>query len=278
VVPFPAGFSAPAFCIPALGFTTSVVQTGCGIGRIDSDGGSDFTITEIGDTSAPNAPCFLAASCAAGGNSNVRVDVTVGDSSADVCASGTANATVSVPVFTTTWLTFAGCPDPNGTFDPPPGGTDTLIVSFPQTLDFTTDTTTATWSDLDGPDCAIAGAGPAAGFGTIAGTCIDLAGIDTAGADVTTVASGTIGSSGAPLYDLTFVTVLPNELSTAGGGAATCATPPLIDHSGMVTRCIGAPAQAVTSERPLRQRHLRGLLAEEPQSGERVRTRHRSHN
>ena len=32
VVPFPGGFSAPAFCIPALAFTTKFDQTGCGIG------------------------------------------------------------------------------------------------------------------------------------------------------------------------------------------------------------------------------------------------------
>jgi hypothetical protein len=238
-VAFPGGFGAPTFCIPALSFSTSVVQTACGIGLIDSDGGSDFTITETGDTSAPNAPCFLTPSCASGGNSNVRLDVTVGDGTPDTCGEGTANATVTIPVFTTTWLSFAGCPDPDGTFNPPPGGVDTLIVSFPQTLDFTSDTTTTTWVDLDGPDCAIAGAGPVNGFGSTPGTCIDLAGIDTPGVDVTTVASGAIGSSGAPLYDLSFVTVLPNELGTGTGDAATCATPPLINHTGTVTRCVG---------------------------------------
>src|SRR4029450_3376245 len=43
VVPFPGGFSSPNFCVPALMFTTSVTQTGCGVGRIDSNGGSGFT-------------------------------------------------------------------------------------------------------------------------------------------------------------------------------------------------------------------------------------------
>jgi hypothetical protein len=244
-VPFPGGFNAPVFCIPSLGFTTSVVQTGCGIGRIDSNGGSDFTISEIGDTSAPNPPCSLPASCSNGGNSNVRVDVTVGNGAADVCGSGTANATVSVPVFTTTWLTFAGCPDPDGMYNP---GPDTLIVSFPQTLDFTTDSTLGDWADLDPDGCCIAGAGPASftnpcnpgGPGGLSstGTCIDLTGLDVAGADVTTVAAGAVGSSGSPLYDLTFVTTLPNELTTAGGGAATCATPPTITYGGTATRCI----------------------------------------
>jgi hypothetical protein len=246
VVPFPGGFTAPVFCIPSLGFTTSVVQTGCGIGRIDSNGGSDFTITEIGDTSAPNAPCFLPHSCSNGGNSNVRVDITVGNGAADTCGSGTANATVSVPVFTTTWLNFSGCPDPDGMYNP---GPDTLIVSFPQTLDFTTDSTLGDWADLDPNGCCIAGAGPGSftspcnpggpgGLGST-GTCLDLAGLNVAGADVTTVAAGAVGSSGSPLYDLTFVTTLPN----AGSGpsaplGATCASPPIVTYGGTAIRCV----------------------------------------
>ena len=236
VVPFPGGFNAPAFCIPSLGFTTSVVQTGCGVGRIDSNGGGDYTITETGDTSSPAPPCSLPASCAAGANSNVRVDVTVGDSVADTCGSGTANATVSIPVFTTTWLRIAMCPDPDGLYNP---GTDTLIVSFPQTLDFTTDSTTATWSDIAPPDgCSIAGAGPPT-VGPASGTCIALGGINIAGADTTTVASGTIGSSGAPLYDLTFLSVLPNEVTGPGAPlGATCGTPPIVTYGGTATRCI----------------------------------------
>jgi hypothetical protein len=246
VVPFPGGFGAPVFCIPALGFTTSVVQTGCGIGRIDSNGGSDFTVVETGDTSAPSAPCALPASCVPGANSNVRVDITVGNGSADTCSSGTANATVSVPVFTTTWLKFGQCPDQDGSFDPP---ADFLIVSFPQTLDFTTDSTRSDWADLDPDGCCIAGSGPGSvvspcnpggtGAVTANGTCIDLAGANAPGADVTTVASGTVGSSGSPLYDLTFVTVLPNEITgpTALAGAQ-CASPPIVTYGGSATRCI----------------------------------------
>jgi hypothetical protein len=243
-VPFPGGFNAPAFCIPSLGFTTSVVQTGCGIGLIDSNGGSDFTITEVGDTSSPVVCSLPHAGCSNGSDSSAQVDVTVGDATPDVCGSGTANATVSVPVFTTTWLTFAGCPDPDGTYNP---GVDTLIVSFPQTLDFTTDSTSGDWADLDPDGCCIAGAGPGsntnpcnpggAGGLSSTGTCIDLTGLDVAGADVTTVAAGAVGSSGSPLYDLTFVTTLPNEISSGGTGG-TCATPPAINYGGTATRCI----------------------------------------
>jgi hypothetical protein len=245
-VPFPAGFSAPAFCIPALGFTTSVVQTGCGIGRIDSNGGSDFTITETGDTSSPNV-CGLPASCTAGANSNVQVDITVGNGAADTCGSGTANAIVSIPVFTTTWLRIAMCPDPDGMFQP--GSGDILVVSFPQTLDFTTDSTVGDWADLDPDGCCIAGAGPASVVGPCAagggaglgatGTCLDLSGVNTAGADVTTVAAGAIGSKGSPLYDLTFVTVLPNEVAgPAAPLGAACPEPPIVTYGGTATRCI----------------------------------------
>ena len=59
VVPFPGGFSAPTFCVPALGYSVHIDQTGCGVGRIDSDGGSDFTVTEHGDTSDASATCNL---------------------------------------------------------------------------------------------------------------------------------------------------------------------------------------------------------------------------
>jgi hypothetical protein len=246
VVPFPGGFSAPAFCIPALGFTTSVVQTGCGIGLIDSNGGSDFTITEIGDTSAPGAPCFLTPSCSSGANSNVRVDITIGDGAADTCAPpGTANATVSVPVFTTTWLKIGMCPDGDGMFS----GGDILVVSFPQTLDFTTDSTLGDWADLDPDGCCIAGAGPASftnpctpgGAGGLAatGTCLHVAGIGAPGVDTTTVAAGAIGSSGSPLYDLTFVTVLPNTATGPGAPlGAVCPSPPILTYGGTATRCI----------------------------------------
>ena len=59
VVPFPGGFSAPTFCVPALGYSVHIDQTGCGVGKIDSDGGSDFTVTELGDTSDSSATCSL---------------------------------------------------------------------------------------------------------------------------------------------------------------------------------------------------------------------------
>jgi hypothetical protein len=53
------------------------------------------------------------------------------------------------------------------------------------------------------------------------------------------VAAGTVGSSGGPLFDLTFLSILPN-VSTGPGPllGATCASPPIITIGGTATRCI----------------------------------------
>jgi hypothetical protein len=243
VVPFPAGFSAPIFCIPGLNFSVQVTQSGCGIGQIDSNGGSDFTVTEAGDTSDSlgdvNGSCGLPhAGCVNGSDASVRVDITVGNSAADTCLGGgaDANSIVIIPVSTQTWLaTDFSCPDADGVFDP---GTDTDILLINQNLDFTTDTSTSSWSDIDADGCSIAGAGPAAGFSRT-GVCLDIV-----GGTVTTAATGTIGSDGSPLFDLTFATRLPNSVSgPAAFGGATCASPPVVTFPtgltpGFAVRCI----------------------------------------
>jgi hypothetical protein len=236
VVPFPGGFNAPNFCVPALGYTVSVTQTGCGIGRIDSNGGSDFTVNELNDTSDSSATCNVpqGAGCVPGANASSRVDVTVGNGMADSCASGTANAIVTVPVHTVTWQDnstgmFGACMG-NGVFDQ---GVDAIITQFNQVLDFTTDTTHSMWSDIDGDGCSIAGGGPAAGQAAITGTCIDLT-----NGHVTTVASGGFGSNGIP-NDGSFSTTLPNIVTGPDPALnATCAAPPAINFAGTATRCL----------------------------------------
>jgi hypothetical protein len=241
VVPAAGGFSVPAFCIPGLNFTVQVAQNGCGVGQMDSNGGSDFTIVEVGDTSDSSATCNLpAVGCPPGPpstvpadrDSSVRVDITVGDGAADTCGGGgTANAVVVIPVTTTTWLSgdFT-CPDADGVFD---AGSDTLILLINQNLDFTTDVSTSSWADIDGDGCSIAGAGPPAGL-TRTGDCLTLG-----TGDVTLVGTGTIGSDGAPLFDLTFAARLPNTLiGPAPFGGATCGSPPAVDFDGTATRCI----------------------------------------
>jgi hypothetical protein len=210
-------------------------QTGCGIGRIDSNGGDDYTVEELGDTSDASETCDLAQECIEFQDSSVRVDVTVGDGVADICSAGSANYIVSVPVLTTTWVEHSSgdtCPPKDGTFNPDQG--DQFIVQFPQILDFTTDTNATRWVDLDGDDCSIAGTGPPIGFSNT-GTCLDL----EAGT-LTTVASGAVGSSAA-LRDLSYTAVLPSAFSGPEPPlGATCATPPLIDFNGRVHRCVEA--------------------------------------
>jgi hypothetical protein len=241
VVPFPGGFTAPTFCVPALGFTVHVEQTGCGIGQIDSDGGSDYTIDEKGDSSdggvCPGTDQSGVA-CATFADSSQRVDITVGNAAADICGGGgTANVITSIPVFTVTW-TPAGppmCPDPDGTFD---AGTDTLVTEFPQTLDFTTDTNTAAFVDLDADLCK-----PGSGLGPdgpymATGACLNIG-----GGTVTTGAAGTVASSGSPAGDLLFSTTLPNTFAASGPfSGAACGSPPVLPlPTGSATRCFVAP-------------------------------------
>jgi hypothetical protein len=247
-VPNPGGFTAPVFCVPALGYLVSVTQTGCGVGKIDSDGGSDFTVTEKGDTSDSSSTCNIPQMCAPGKDASVRIDITVGDGTPDTCTPpGTGNSIISVPVHTLTWqdnatdshgnpITFPpGCVGAacsacagDGVYTAPP---DITISQFPQILDFTTDTTTAEWVDLDGDGCSLAGAGPASLTGM--GKCMDIA-----GGTVNTVASGTVGTAALP-YDLTFLTKLPNTFVRDGDQiGATCASPPAINFEGTTTRCI----------------------------------------
>jgi hypothetical protein len=262
VIPYPGGLTTPVFCVPALGYTVEVAQTGCGVGIIDSDGGSDLTVDEKGDTSFTSGSCAAGQSCAAFADSSGLVRVKVGDGAPDTCAAGTkGNAMVSIPVFTTTWLAEdASCPDADGA---PPEGADTIITSFPQTLDQTTDRATAEFVDLDGDACSIKGVGPAGPYttnqlctgagapyacctGSGTGTCVGNGGTGTCidfGANTVTVAgTGTIFSSAAPLHDLLFANILPSTITgPAAFGGATCGSPPAINFAGTADRCIIAP-------------------------------------
>jgi hypothetical protein len=245
VVPFPDGFTSPIFCVPPLGFTVSVTQTACGIGKLDSDGGSDFDTNELADSSDSSVKCNLpnAMPCSnpVPRDASIRVDITVGNGTPDSCtAPATANVVVSIPVHTVSWSdgsggTFENCPG-NGVFDAP----DVIVSEFDQILDFTTATATGKWMDLDGDGCTIAGTGPVdrPDLFTKSGGCIDITKLNTSGVAVNTVAVGEFGATGG-LFDGTFATVLPNTMSgpTASTGA-TCDSPPTINFSGQATRCI----------------------------------------
>ena len=136
------------FCIPMLGYTVTLTQAACGLGRIDINAGSDYSITAVGDTSDTLGSCgFGDTTCTSGADSNIHVNVTVGDGVADTCGNHCSsttpmagdpctghpdvascggagdcikdgNALVSLPVTTLTWDDADGsCPDTDGTFD-----------------------------------------------------------------------------------------------------------------------------------------------------------------
>jgi hypothetical protein len=258
-VPFPGGFNAPNFCVPALGYTVSVTQTGCGIGQIDSNGGSDYKVEETNDTSdtknsnctAPGLPhtcctgagtgtctgaCGLPhpAGCAASTtDGSIRADVTVGGGTATCAGTGLANAIVTVPVHTKTWQdnsagSFGACMG-DGVFN----AGDMVITEFNQILDFTTDEAHSKWMDIDGDGCSLAGGGPAVGQPLIKGECLN-----TTANTVKTVAAGGFGSTGVP-NDGSFSTSLPNTVALTGAFAgATCGSPPPINFAGKATRCL----------------------------------------
>jgi hypothetical protein len=239
VVPFPGGFSAPNFCVPALGYTTSVTQTGCGIGEMDSNGGSHFKVEEVNDTSNTGAPCTLPhAGCVPGADASTRVDITVGGGAGTCAGTGTVNAIVTVPVHTKTWQdnsagTFGACGG-DGVFN----AGDMVITEFDQILDFTTDDAHSSWSDIDSDGCSLAGGGPAAGEPLITGECLDTTKIGGGMQAVRTVAAGGFGSTGLP-DDGSFSTNLPNKVDQTGPFlGTTCGSPPVINFTGTATRCI----------------------------------------
>jgi hypothetical protein len=244
VVPFPDGLQVPIFCIEALqtGVTVRIDQIGCGAGFIDSNGGSDFTITEIGDTSDASATCNLPHpdACMPGADDGIRTEVTVGDGATDAClGGGTGNLILSVPASIRAWVDLEECPDSDGVID----GADQPVVELVQTLDLTSDTSRGDYADLDGDGCCIAGSGPAtvippctAGPGSAlssTGACLNLD-----NGTITLAASGPVGSSGPPLYDIAFTIQLPNVFSgPAPSSGAACENPPPLATGGTVSRC-----------------------------------------
>jgi hypothetical protein len=143
------------------------------------------------------------------------------------------------------------------------GGDDTIITTFPQTLDLTTDRATAQFADNDLDGCSLKGAGPAGPFtqnqicfgatnpyacctGAGTGTCVGNGAVGKCidfGANTVNVAGGgTVFSSAAPLHDLLFTTVQNSNISgPAAFGGATCGSPPVINFTGAAQRCIVAP-------------------------------------
>lgn len=229
VVPFPDGFEIPTFCVPAAGFSVAVTQAGCGVAEIDSNGGADYTIRAVGDTSDASPICGAPQACDVDVDDALRVDLTVGDGAPDACEGGGANLVATVPVRVVIWLEQsipASCPSDDG-FDPDEG--DTLVLELTSVLDFTTDVATALFEDLDGDGCASPHFDPnLSGMGA----CLDL--------DNRTVrlTAATPVTAGPPLFDTPLHMLVP---LTGSGPApplqASCDAAPPIVLDGTVSRC-----------------------------------------
>ena len=166
---------------------------------------------------------------------HLTVDVTVGDGTNDACTgASTANLLLSIPTATQSWTPPGGgagnCPDVDGTYDP---GTDDDLGVLSFLVDQTTDTATASWSDLDSDGCSLAGMGPVGPFAST-GTCIDFA-----TASLSVASSLTVAATVAPLNDLTVTGLTPNTFAPTGAfKSAVCMPAPDIAIPGTVTRCL----------------------------------------
>ena len=232
VVPFPGGFTSPAYCIPTTGYTARLMQRGCGVGRVASRGGGDYTISQLGDTSS-QAVCNNQQQCVIGVDDKIRLDVTVGDGIPDQCTAGQANVVFTIPVETLVWIDNTmprTCPAADGEYNPE---TDQLLARRDAFFDFTTDTNTVDWADLSGDGCAIAQANPPIRFSST-GTCWDIP-----GQTVSIAASGAVGSASPPLYDVTYTALFPSTVSApAPPSGASCDAPPPVDFAGTTVRCL----------------------------------------
>jgi hypothetical protein len=213
------------------------------VGRLDSNGSSDFNVWETGDTTDTSGVCpSVPAVCVDGNDSAERMEMVVGDHTPDVClGSGTANELLSIPIDTVIWLAAGGvCPDPDGKVDP----SDTLVVRLSQVLDLTTDQSFSEWRDFDKDGCCINGIGP----NTTANPCTAFTSgplgsqgkcLDTTGGTVTLAGTGTTASATGPLFDVTFSFMQPYLVTgpTPGGGS-TCTTAPVMTFGGNATRCV----------------------------------------
>jgi hypothetical protein len=212
------GFSVPTFCIPALGFSSDVIPTGCVTGGTEgkgvvwdlNDACPDADVSKVGDTSAP--PCAtLGTGCntaagGAGADTLGDVDTTRGDG---VCDGPGVHVQLDIPGTSITWIDdMALCPDPDGVFDP---GTDTLVTVFDFILSPTTSNATAAFVDANGDGCAKAGNGP---DGPVTRTGSPTPGPCCVVGQAQQVASVGLAFSGAaPLFDLLFSSEIPNTVT-----------------------------------------------------------------
>jgi hypothetical protein len=252
----PNGFTVPAFCIPALTYTSQVVAQGCEGGTADGQGSvwdaispnPTPNVTRVGDSSdgVCNPAGQTCNSAGAGGNTLGDIDTTRGGPPAVTL--NRVHTQLDIPVLSTTWLDAEGaCPDEDGMFD----GTDSLITQFSFILSPTTGNTNARYADKNGDSCSLPqfSSGPlvtrvcsndntrpcsVAADCVSPGTCPvtggTLTGIPPAGPccvvgqTTTVVATGVAFTGAGPLFDILFANRIPATITACGVPAANTCT------------------------------------------------------
>ena len=173
VIPVDGTAVSDPVCLQGLGLTLQVSRSGCGVGLFDSDGGNDFTLEQVGDTSDASPACNRPhAFCQAGADDFVRSDVSMGNGSPDDCGqSRHGQLVLTVQAQFLIWHDSGGCPAPDGAFNVSQG--DTLVAQLSSVVNLTTGSAHGKFADLDGDACFLA-----VGEGSLAeleqsGSCMD---------------------------------------------------------------------------------------------------------
>jgi hypothetical protein len=163
------GFSVPVFCIPALGFTSSVTPVGCETGAALGNGSvwdasspaPAPNVVRVGDTTDPstNSCGTLGGGCnTSPGNAGADTAGNINTTRGGLATSAGVHTQLDIPVNSLTWnAADASCPDGDNTYNP---GTDTLVTQFDFILSPTSGTSKASFTELNGDNCSFAGNGP----------------------------------------------------------------------------------------------------------------------
>jgi hypothetical protein len=240
------GFTIPTFLVPLLGGLCSRLDMyRCGFGAVNSSNPQvgDNEVTKTADTSDPGPDCEYgtaddppAKACntsdtGAGHDLKGKVVRCVGDGN---CDSNGIQYRLAVPSLSTTWSDLQS---PQGTcalgsiFDPG----ELIITQLVLNAEFTTAGATSSFQDINGDNCARAGAGftnfnqngpftlgspPAAPQAYDGHT-------DSFGVGSTAVSGGVAITGGGPLFDTGFIAVLTNgPITRVASEACTCSPVP----------------------------------------------------
>ena len=241
------GFTIPTFLVPLLGGLCSRLDMyRCGFGVVNSSNPQvgDNEVTKTGDTSDPGPDCEYGTAddppakpcnttdAGAGHDLKGKVVRTVGNGAFD--ANG-IQYRLSVPSLSTTWSDMQSPPGTcmqGSTFDTG----ELIITQLILNAEFTTAGATGSFADLNGDNCARAGAGftnfSKDGPFTLASPPAapqpyDTSSCPAGSACSTAVSAGIALSGGGPLFDIGFIAVLTNAAMTRlPTQACSCAQAP----------------------------------------------------